>query len=89
MPKTGALSVVMDSGLIQQLRSDARELRRPVSHIVKGLVADHYSLFGLPRPMVELLERDRLSDPRGLDRRQYIMELLGVRYRALLLDGHE
>jgi hypothetical protein len=66
MPKTGALSVVMDSGLILQLRGDARELRRSVSHIVKGLVADHYSLVGLPLPMIELLERDRLNDPREL-----------------------
>lgn len=54
-----------------------------INAVVRGLVDDARTYFGLSPTMVELLEKDRTR--MGLDFRRYVQELLTQRYRDLLL----
>ena len=68
--------------LLLALKDLARERREPLSRCAETLLQDFVSFFGVPRSMVELLERDRAETQ--LDRREYFRELLAARYRELL-----
>lgn len=54
-----------------------------INAVVRQLVDDARTFFGLSPTMVELLEKDRAK--MGLDFRRYVQELLTQRYRDLLL----
>ena len=53
-----------------------------INAVVRGLVDDARTYFGLSPTMVELLEKDRAK--MGLGFRQYVQELLTQRYAELL-----
>lgn len=55
-----------------------------INAVVRGLVDDARTFFGLPPTMVALLEKDR--GRMGLDFRRYVQELLTRRYRDLILE---
>lgn len=54
-----------------------------INAVVRQLVDDARTFFGLSPTMVQLLEKDRAR--MGLDFRRYVQELLTQRYRDLLL----
>jgi hypothetical protein len=79
-----AVTMRLPEGVIAKLRADAHEVGRPAARLARGLIEDVYTLYGLPHVMVEALEADRRS--RGLDHREYLVELLSARYRELVLQ---
>jgi hypothetical protein len=53
-----------------------------INAVVRQLVDDARTYFGLPPTMVQMLEKDRAA--LGLDFRGYVQEVLSQRYRDLL-----
>src|SRR5713101_3136976 len=52
--------------------------------VVREVLDDVRTLYGLPMVMIELLERDRKA--LGLSQREYVMHLLARRYERVLSD---
>ena len=67
------------------IEKEAKDESKAVAHVLRRIVEDYATLFGLPRSAFETLEADRKA--MGLDRRDYFKELLDGRYRQVLLGG--
>ena len=67
------------------LEVEARAEGKAVSHVLRRIVEDHATLYGLSRSQFETLEADRKA--LALDRREYFKELLDHRYRFVLANG--
>src|SRR5260370_28255177 len=67
------------------MEKEAKDESRAVAHVLRRIVEDYATLFGLRRSAFETLEADRKA--MGLDRRDYFKELLDGRYRQVLLGG--
>jgi hypothetical protein len=67
------------------LELEAKAESKPVTHLLRRIVEDYATLYGLSRSAYETLE----GDPKamGLDRREYFKELLDLRYRQVLAKG--
>jgi hypothetical protein len=81
MRATVAFSERPPEDLLAELKADGHELRRSASLLARELIQDLYSVYGVPRPVAEALDTDRQR--RYLDWRQYLVELIGARYREL------
>src|SRR4051812_42552276 len=64
------------------LKAETDRTGMSINAVVRQLVDDARSCFGLPPTMVETLEKDRAR--LGLDHRGYVQELLTQRYRDIL-----
>ena len=53
--------------------------------VVREVLDDVRTLYGLPMVLVESLEKDRKA--LGLSQREYVMHLLARRYEGVLSDG--
>ena len=67
------------------IEKEAKDESKAVAHVLRRIIEDYATLFGLPRSAFETLEADRKA--MGLDRRDYFKELLDGRYRQVLLGG--
>lgn len=67
---------------LQWLDAETKRLRISVNALVRQLVDDVQTFFGLPPSVAASLEKDRTT--MGLDRRRYLQELLTRRYATLL-----
>ena len=67
------------------IEKEAKDESKAVAHVLRRIIEDYATLFGLPRSAFETLEADRKA--MGLDRRDYFKELLDGRYRQVLLEG--
>jgi hypothetical protein len=67
------------------IEKEAKGESKAVAHVLRRIIEDYATLFGLPRSAFETLEADRKA--MGLDRRDYFKELLDGRYRQVLLGG--
>jgi hypothetical protein len=65
--------------------SQAEAKGEPVTDLVRGIVDDFRTLFGLPGLIVDALDAD--AKALGLDRRQYLMHLVARRYEDSLAHG--
>lgn len=64
------------------LEEEAQRNGVSINSVVRDLVTDAGTLYGVPLNMRKKLEEDAKS--LGLDRREYIKYLLGLRYEALV-----
>jgi hypothetical protein len=64
------------------LASESKRAGESFNAVVRGLVDDAQTLFGLSPTIVDLLEEERAA--MGLDFRRYIQEVLTQRYSNLL-----
>ena len=69
------------------LSKESERLGASFNALVRQLVDDSRTFFGLPPTMVRSLEEERRA--LGLDFRQYVQELLTRRYRDLLKQEFE
>ncbi len=53
--------------------------------VIREVLDDVRTLYGLPKVMIEALEKDRKA--LGLSQREYVMHLLARRYERVLSDG--
>ena len=67
------------------LEMEAKLESKPVTHLLRRIVEDYATLYGLPRSAYETLEAD--CKAMALDRREYFKELLDHRYRQVLAKG--
>ena len=67
------------------IEGEAKFESKAVAHVLRRIVEDYATLYGLSRSAFETLEADRKA--MGLDRRDYFKELLDGRYRQVLLGG--
>ena len=67
------------------LEYEAKTEGKAVSHVLRRIVEDYATLYGLSRSQFETLEADRKA--LTLDRREYFKELLDHRYRFVLANG--
>jgi hypothetical protein len=81
-PQVILLQVRVAVPAVTALRAAAAQAKRPVSHVCRDILEDHIQLFGMPKAMQDVLEKDRKA--RQLDRRGYYVEALADRYRVLL-----
>lgn len=65
------------------LTDATRRSGESMNAVVRQLIEDAQTFFGLPPSVVALLQKDRAE--MGLDHRGYVRELLTRRYRDLLL----
>src|SRR5260370_10075190 len=67
------------------IEGEAKSESKAIAHVLRRIVEDYATLYGLSRSAFETLESDRKAI--GLDRRDYFKELLDGRYRQVLLGG--
>ena len=67
------------------IENEAKEESKAVAHVLRRIVEDYATLYGLPRSAFDTLEADRKA--LHLDRREYFKELLDGRYRQVLVGG--
>ena len=67
------------------IEGEAKSESKAIAHVLRRIVEDYATLYGLSRSAFETLEADRKA--MGLDRRDYFKELLDGRYRQVLLGG--
>ena len=67
------------------LEDEAKAEGKAVSHVLRRIVEDYATLYGLSRSQFETLEADRKA--LKLDRPEYFKELLDHRYRFVLGNG--
>ena len=67
------------------LEDEAKAEGKAVSHVLRRIVEDYATLYGLARSQFEMLEADRRA--LKLDRPEYFKELLDHRYRFVLANG--
>ena len=67
------------------LEDEAKAEGKAVSHVLRRIVEDYATLYGLSRSQFETLEVDRKA--LKLDRPEYFKELLDHRYRFVLANG--
>ena len=67
------------------LEDEAKTEGKAVSHVLRRIVEDYVTLYGLSRSQFETLEADRKA--LKLDRPEYFKELLDHRYRFVLANG--
>jgi hypothetical protein len=67
------------------IEDEAKAEGKAVSHVLRRIVEDYATLYGLSRSQFETLEADRKA--LKLDRPEYFKELLDHRYRFVLANG--
>lgn len=67
------------------VEAEAKTEGRAISHVLRRVVEDYASMYGLSRSQFEALEADRKA--LGLDKQGYFKELLDHRYRVVLASG--
>ena len=67
------------------LEDEAKAEGKAVSHVLRRIVEDYATLYGLARSQFEMLEADRKA--LKLDRPEYFKELMDHRYRFVLANG--
>src|SRR5258707_7146964 len=90
MPKTftsdmQGLSVRFPIEVMAWFKHHAEAKGEPVTEFLRRIVDDFRTLFGLPRSMVESLEADAAA--MKMDRREYLMHLITLRYQQILAHG--
>lgn len=80
-PRRHFFSLRLRPELVALLRAESIERQLTVTALFEQLVADNLGGHGLPRPMADLLEQDRLSQT--LSRPDYLRTLLARRYDEL------
>lgn len=82
MKSYGQQSIRFAAAQLNWLNEATKRAGVSVNAVVRGLVDDAQTYFGLPPTVVEQLEKDRAA--MGLDFRRYVQELLTQRYTAVL-----
>lgn len=91
MPKTfttetQGFSVRLPVETLNWLKDIAEENGEPTNDVIRRLVDDYRSLYGLPQTFTHQLDADMKAN--GLkDRREYIMHLLAARLKEILSKG--
>src|SRR5713101_4699090 len=67
------------------IEKEAKDESKAVAHVLRRIVEDYATLFGLPRSAFETLEADRKA--MGLDRRDYSKGVLQARVREVPWGG--
>ncbi len=67
------------------VETEAKAEGKPIGHVLRRIVENHATLYGLPRSQVEVLDADRKA--LRMDRETYFKELLDHRYRVVLQSG--
>src|SRR5947209_2902373 len=90
MPKTftsdmQGLSVRFPIDVMAWFKSQAESKGEPITDLVRRIVDDYRTLFGLPKLIVDALDAD--AKALGLPRREYVMHLVARRYEEVLSRG--
>jgi hypothetical protein len=90
MPKTFSsetisLSVRFPTKLMAWAKAGAEKNGESINEFVRRGLDDMRCLFGLPQVMVDAMDAD--AKALGLDRREYLMHLVAVRYQEVLAKG--
>src|SRR6266849_633772 len=67
------------------IEGEAKFESKAIAHVLRRIVEDYATLYGLSRSAFETLEADRKA--LKLDRPEYFKELLDHRYRFVLANG--
>jgi hypothetical protein len=84
-PEKQGMSITMPLELMAWVKRQAEDQAESINQVIRRFIEDHRNLFGLPEMMADLLNAD--AKALGLNRREYLMHLLAVRYRDLLKHG--
>src|SRR4051812_2861335 len=67
------------------LKKQAEQNQESLTDVMRRFIDDFRTLYGLPEIIVEKLEAD--AKALGRNRRQYLMQLLALRYEQVLAKG--
>ncbi len=90
MPKTTTADVFqitlrLSTKVAAWLKNLSETRRESVNDLLRQVVDDAHSLYGLPMTIVQALDDD--AKALGMERRDYLMHLLALRYNQIVREG--
>lgn len=79
------ISARIPSAEVKHLKEAAKPLGGNVALVIRQLIEDSHTFYGLPDAIREELEAD--AEKAGKDQRRYVIDLLTRRYAEIIRDG--